>query len=325
VTDRRTPVEPAAALADVPGVALKVRVPVLRRPPGWGVLDEPALRVRATQLYLACMQQVHPLERVRDKGGCTSPGLPASWQEAVVPAFQEAPAPGPGPGLAAPMRFTAPMISMPSAPALATPAAAPAELHAAPALRKGSHWHLLPWGLLLGGAMIMTPWLIWAPLVGGLCMGLLLLQTGMLRHWLQARTLLQEAAAGTSDRRASGFAQTRGMVEVAGIEAVQAVGPRRLRFAHGGWMLTAALALVGVQAATLFATVQIKNREPAILAEAIRAAHPGREAPPGTPPGTPPDARQLLQPLQGRGAAPAAGRPDGETAEPAGPQRGAAP
>lgn len=300
MTDTPAPSAPAAPVG--PLRALDVRLPVLRRPPGWGVLDEPALRVRATQLYLVCMQQVG-----QEAGG----GLGRlAWSSGRL-APKDSPADSPEEAGLDPAR-TEPHAEV----AVEHPAVHSAE----PKLRKGSHWHLLPWVLLLGGAMIMTPWLIWAPLVGGLCMGLLLLQTGMLRHWLQARTLQEEAAAGASDLLASGFAQTRGLVDEAGIEAVQAVGPRRLRFAHGGWMLTAALVLVGVQAAMLITTLQIKSQEPAAMAGAIRAAQPGRDTRQGTPPG-PQETRVPLR--DGSTVVTAAPRPEEEG--PTGPRPGGTP
>ena len=297
MTDTPAPSAPSAPVG--PLRALDVRLPVLRRPPGWGVLDEPALRVRATQLYLVCMQQV---------GQEAGAGLGRSaWSSGPLsPEVSPKDSPTHSPEHSLEEAGLDPARTVPHAELAAQhPAVHPAE----PKPRKGSHWHLLPWVLLLGGFMIMTPWLIWAPLVGGLCMGLLLLQTGMLRHWLQARTLQEEAAAGASDLLSNGFAQTRGLGDEAGIEAVQAVGPRRLRFAHGGWMLTAALVLVGVQAAMLITTLQLKSQEPAAMVGAIRAAQPGRDARQGTPPG-PQETRALLR--DGSAAVTAAPRPEEE-------------
>jgi hypothetical protein len=190
-----------------------------------------------------------------------------------------------------------------------------------PASRKGSHWHLLPWGLLLGGTMLLAPWLIWAPLVGGLCLGLLLLQTGMLKRWLQSREPDEDAAVNLPGRGPDGETVHSPLADEAVIQAVQRVGGRRLRWAHSGWMLTAVLVLVGVQAAMLLTTVQIKNREPAAFAGAIRAAHPGRDARQSTAP----DAQQVLQPLPVGGVAPAGRRPAEEATGPAEPRRGGTP
>ena len=309
MTDTPAPSAPAAPAG--PLRALDVRLPVLRRPPGWGVLDEPALRVRATQLYLACMQQVGQ----QGVGGPVGPlglaGAPAGTAAGGAAWLQPTAVPDD--------EGTTPFAS--AAAPLKT-ALAPADTPAAPPIRKGSHWHLLPWVLLLGGAMLMTPWLIWAPLVGGLCMGLLLLQTGMLRHWLQMRTPPEEAATGTAGRMASGFDQPGGLVDEAGIQAVQAVGPRRLRFAHGGWMLTAALVLVGVQAAMLITTLQLKSREPSAVAGAIRAAQQGRDTRQGTPPG-PLQAREPLR--EGPAALTATPRPEQGSTGTTGPRPGGTP
>jgi len=286
----------ASQASALPGASFKVRLPVLRRPPGWGVLDEPALRVRATQLYLACMQQVGP--QVGPQWGPVA-GPPAGTMPDADTSY---------PLAAAHASLAAGLVS--------------ADPPAPPPHRRGGHWHLLPWVLLLGGAMLMTPWLIWAPLVGGLCMGLLLLQTGMLRHWLRSRTLQEEAVTGESGRRVSGFAHTSSQVDEADIEAVQAVGLRRLRFAHGGWMLTAALVLVGVQAAMLITTLQLKSREPAALAGAIRAAQQGRDTRQGTPPG-PIQAREPLR--EGSAALTATPRPEQGPKGATGPRPGSTP
>ena len=306
MTDTPAPSAPAAPVG--PLRALDVRLPVLRRPPGWGVLDEPALRVRATQLYLVCMQQVG-----QEAGGGFGR---LAWSSGPL-SPEVSPEVSPEDAGLDPAR-TGP----PAEPAADHPEVHPAVHPAEPKPRTGSHWHLLPWVLLLGGAMIMTPWLIWAPLVGGLCMGLLLLQTGMLRHWLQTRNPQEEVATGALGRRANGFAQPRGLIDETGIEAVQAVGPRRLRFAHGGWMLTAALVLVGVQAAMLITTLQLKSREPSAVAGAIRAAQQGRDTRQGTPPG-PLQAREPLR--EGSAALTATPRPEQGSTGTTGPRPGGTP
>ena len=299
MTDTSAPAGPAAPAGHLPG--LKLRLPVLRRPPGWGVLDEPALRVRATQLYLASMQQVH-----LDANGTLDAPRSTSGPHANAALY------------AAPVFGLSAMHDTPPAPMVAAAAMATAG-PLAPPLRptKGSHWHLLPWMVLLGGAMVLAPWLIWAPLVGGICLGLLLLQTGMLRHWLSARTPDATSADGQTafDAQAGGGS----MEDV--VEAVQGVGPRRLRFAHSGWMLAAALMLVAVQAAMLITTLELKSQEPTAIAREIRAAQSGRDGRQGVPASL----QQDEPPLQLRSAETASPPPADEPAGPAETRRSGAP
>lgn len=142
--------------------------------------------------------------------------------------------------------------------------------------------------LALMGLMALAPWLIWAPVVGGLALGILLLQTGLLRRWVaiqreraasgevsaQAPQPGQDTqAAGEAAGEAAGralLAHARGhrvpeaplgqaVRAVQVVQKVQAVRVPMVRMTHGGWLLTAALVLVGVQAAMLIATVQVQR------------------------------------------------------------------
>lgn len=87
-------------------------------------------------------------------------------------------------------------------------------------------------------------------------------------------------------------------------------------------MLTAALVLVGVQAAILITTLQIKSGEPAALAAAIRAAQPGRDVRQDTPPG-PKEAREPMR--DGSAVVSAAPRPEAEPAGAAAARQGGTP
>lgn len=240
---------------DEPSPGFTVRLPALRRPPGSRALDEPALRARATQLYLA--SQLPSVVLAAGAGGA----VPVSPVRT-----------GPGSGV--------PQAGVQAAPA-ATAAASAVPLGVRQSARQG-HWHLLPWMVLVGGIVVLTPWLIWAPVVGGLCLGLLLLQGGLVKYWISTR---QDGVAAPG--RAS-LPDSRPFVresdtppvsrESGPIGAIQEIESRRLKFANPGWLLTAVLVLLGVQAAMLLTTVQIKNGEPSTVAGALRAVQAGRAA-----------------------------------------------
>ena len=231
-----------------------LRLPVLRRPPGWTLLDEAALRARAVQLLHAQLQAAAPPD--------AEPASAASVPEAA-PAW-------------------APTPQRPTVAAAALPARvadAPPEAGIDPPARSvPSHRTLgsTPVALValsaLMGVMALAPWLIWAPLVGGLALGILLLQSGLLRRWLHAQRTQAALAEARAEAEAAcqepageaspGHAHTapgphanRGLAVV----AVQAVKAPVRRMGHEGWLLAAVLVLVGVQAAMLIATVQVQR------------------------------------------------------------------
>lgn len=228
-----------ASDAACPGPAgFRVRLPVLRRPPGWAVLDETALRARAVQLLHA---EVAPVPVMREF-------VPA---QAPQPAPRHAVAP---PHLAAGLEA---LDGMPTAP---DPAGTAAAVQARPH-RERPHRQPVGLGLMammvVIGLMALAPWLIWAPLVGGLALGILLLQTGLLRRWLAVRRQAEGLADPAPGVGAGQVPPT--LQSVQAVEAVKGVKVPALRFAHAGWLLTAVLVLVGVQAAMLITTIQVQR------------------------------------------------------------------
>lgn len=248
---------------DEPSPGFTVRLPVLRRPPGSRALDEPALRARATQLYLA--SRLPPVALAANARGAVPVGPVRTGPGSGVPeaGVQAAPAPA------------AAASAVVSAVASAVPAAA------RQAARHG-HWHLLPWVVMVGGIVLLTPWLIWAPVVGGLCLGLLLLQGGLVKYWISTRQDGVAAPVTGSRPDSRPFAHESGNPpparESGPVGAIPEIESRRLKFANPGWLLTAVLVLLGVQAAMLLTTVQIKNGEPSAVAGALRAVQAGRAA-----------------------------------------------
>jgi hypothetical protein len=156
--------------------------------------------------------------------------------------------------------------------------------------------------------MFIAPWLVWAPLVGGLCLGLLLVQTGLLRRWLAVQRAHAESSivseAGAHPGQPLGdtvdLQVNVGAACANAITPVQGRSPARLRMAHGGWLLTAALVLLGVQAAMVIATIQIRRADVVLQAVQSRANTDGRAAT-GEAPATLVLGLPELQPSLGQG------------------------
>lgn len=230
-------------------VDFPVRLPVLRRPPGWAVLEESALRTRAVQLLHAWVVVPSTVPR---PAGAVTPDAPMAVSSAAAARAHPT----------AQVSAVTPRAHAGDAP------------RQRPRPRSGMGVGLMA---LLGlmGLMALAPWLIWAPLVGGLALGILLLQTGLLRRWL----VIQHARAALADAEVQAAQEARTAPEPVGealpdeartprvleaplgpqVRAVQAVKAPVVRMAHGGWLLTATLVLVGLQAAMLIATVQVQR------------------------------------------------------------------
>jgi hypothetical protein len=227
------------------------RLPVLRRPPGWSVLNESALRARAVLLFHACVP---------------------------VPGQGDPPAPDGAPAECP----TQPPASQAAAlvdPALAlsrrTVTSGPAGQGASRLGRWSTVTLIAPLGLLILGLALLSPWLIWAPLMGGLCVGILLIQTGLIGRWLSARRarVQHQDESPPADASADARDDDRSMgAPTTPVQPVRRIGRPGLRVVNDGWLLTAALVLVGVQAAILIATFQVRRPE---AAPAAKAAPPG--------------------------------------------------
>jgi hypothetical protein len=112
----------------------------------------------------------------------------------------------------------------------------------------------LPWIVFLAGVIMVVPVLIWAPLIGGLCLGALLLQSGLMRQWVRRQNEAVRRAA-TADLGSSTAAHHA-------LTAVEAL-PTRVRIQHSGWLLAGVLFLLAVQAAMLLVVLQLKAQESA--------------------------------------------------------------
>ena len=152
-----------------------------------------------------------------------------------------------------------------TAPVAARPVPAPPEQEptaGAAAMRGGVGPTLaLPGLVLLGGLAMSAPVLVWAPLVGGLCVGIAVLQAGVVKKLLERRAALKEEALSRH-------------AEVDLAQTVSAPARSRMRQAQSGVLLTAFLVLFGLLAAVVLTTLDIKNREPAAAAEALRQKRP---------------------------------------------------
>jgi hypothetical protein len=273
---------------------LALRLPVLRRPPGWTLLDERALQARATLLFLGCVPMPQGGPQANAPIPPSGPAAPSTPIVATTPA-------------AAPARDTA----GPSAPPKQKP-----RPHPRPSPRVWRAWPLLLWTL---GLMFIAPWLVWAPLVGGLCLGILLVQTGLLRRWLAVqRAHAESAIAAESGGQPLGDAvhlQTSvAAASASALTPVQGRGPARLRIAHGGWLLTAALVLLGVQAAMVIATIQIRRADVMLQAVQTRAGADARTAL-GAAPATVVLGLPELQPSLGQGSSGARSVDEGARAQ----------
>ena len=258
---------PAAPSSGLP--ARPVLLPVLRRPPGWALLDERAVRVRAAQLLQACLE-------------------PHSVAPTGAEIHHPRHAQQPPPTLHAPRGHQShqprPLRAkgVTHSPAATSPAR-PAAPAGAADTRRGRLWRYGPALLWAIGLVVIAPWLVWAPLVGGLCLGILLIQTGLLRRWLalqKARVEPHEVqampvAAEDAARAEAGVGVVWvrvGADTLKPIRSVEGLKVPALRWAHGGWLLMAGLALLGVQAAMVIATVQIGRTGAALPVGAARPA-----------------------------------------------------
>ena len=196
----------AAAFEPSPAPDFVPRLPVLRRPPGWRMLDEPALRSRATQIYLSLLPQppldTHPGDPGRAAAGALRPGrrAPPAAQVAQVQTLNQA-----GPQQTGPRQVET------------------------------------------GEPLEQAPPVVESP--------------------GQARRFSGSGLGG------------------------QGPGVRL----HTGWLLALLLLLVGLLAAMLFATLEVKKLNPASVVNAVRAAQQDRRDGRGGAPELPPPAPDLVE------------------------------
>ena len=129
-------------------------------------------------------------------------------------------------------------------------------IKSAPVSTNSAHWLVglsgLPWLVFLAGVIMVVPVLIWAPLIGGLCVGALILQSGLMRQWVRRQTDVRfefDSSDEAVHRQRAGSLKR--------IEPI----PTREGIRHSGWLLAGVLFLLAVQAAMLIVVLQLKARE----------------------------------------------------------------
>jgi uncharacterized protein HemX len=198
-----------------------VTPPSLRELPGWRSLDEHELASRVTRLLDAGLSP-QPIRA----GSRPMHQVPAATAESPQSAR-----PSPGPQPAAPMADG---------------------LHPDTVQQWARLTLGLPWVALATALALSAPILVWAPLLGGLCLGLAGLQFGLTRRWLQ-----QGQALASGHQRAA-------------IAPRPAAAQRRT---PAGVLLLSWLVLLGLLAGiVLFSRVQQQDQPPPSTARAPRAA-----------------------------------------------------
>jgi hypothetical protein len=201
----------------------QARLPQLREPMGWRSLDERELAVRTALLLDAAMAD------------------PSARHTCIPSGAVQAQTHTPGPEAA-------------DAPAAEAPPSADAD-----AARRWGRLALgLPWLVGVGGLAMSVPVLVWAPLLGGLCLGLVGLQVALARGWIHRRQALQS--------------------EQALPPAAHSPAAAAARNTPPGLLLAAFLAVFGLLASLVLYTAALKSREPASVAEIIRAQHQAARA-----------------------------------------------
>lgn len=209
-----------------------LHLPRFKRPPGWSALDANAVRSRAAQAFIAFENP--PISA----GARTADGvMPSGSKDQADQGVAGADAPGEHQHIAA--------------PSVADSCGSNAEAHAKSGFTRGHRLYLL--AFLLGG-VVLAPWVVWAPVLGGISFGLLLIQTGLLQRWLMP---------------AAPVARSIGSI-VPDNQGAQIESRRSTR--GSGWLLVAVLILFGVQTLMLLTTLNIKSREPALSVQALQGS-----------------------------------------------------
>jgi hypothetical protein len=115
----------------------------------------------------------------------------------------------------------------------------------------------LPWLALAVGLGISVPVLIWAPLLGGVCLGLVLLQVSVIRRWARVRARRLMGQDGSAHETGT---------DPGGGDSTRLAKPRQSE----GWLLAGFLGLAALLAGILLFTLNLQNRKATGLAEAMR-------------------------------------------------------
>lgn len=201
------------------------RLPQLREPLGWRSLDEQELAVRASLLLDAAMAP------------------PTAQSFASIPASDQA-------WLKMPIgHATSPVEVLDSAERNGL------SHGVAEAVRDWGRLAVaLPWLVGLLGLVVSAPVLVWAPLLGGLCLGLVGFQVVLTRGWIQRRQVLQ--------------------VEVDLPRVPHARLADASRKTSAGVLLAALLMVFGSLVVIVIYTAALHKRESVSAGEILRAQHP---------------------------------------------------
>jgi len=205
------------------------RLPRLKRPPGWVALDAGAVRNRAAQVYLAYQDSLNAAQC--PTGGSAGAGSPghrdgASEWHSRQGASAQALAPSPLGG------------------ARGSPGSGQEQE------RSSLRW-MIPWALVFAGIAV-APWIVWAPMVGGLSAALLWLQAGQLQRW--SRTAVPGAVHAEAPFAAREYR--------AALQQEQK-GP------DTAWLLLAILILLTALAVMLITTFKVQGEGPAATAQRL--------------------------------------------------------
>lgn len=218
--------------------SIELLLPGLKRPTGWGALDADAVRSRAAQTFLAFEASI-----VTEHSATPDMDSHNTWAS-----IARSPDTMTGNGAAEINRAESCTVD-----------AKTTERDGADLSRFVWGRRSVMWGVLLGG-IVLAPWVVWAPVLGGLSFGLLIIQAGLLTRWLMASSPTVEAEADWASQ-----------------DSIALTAPHRL--CHGsGWLLVAILVLFGVQAIMLLTTFNMKGRESMAAAQTLQSIHRERAA-----------------------------------------------
>jgi len=213
--------------------SIELLLPVLKRPTGWGALDADAVRSRAAQTFLA-------FEASMVAEHLATPDMDSHNTWASI--------------ARSPDTMTGAGVAETNLAQSYTADAKSTERDGADLSRFSWGYRPVMCGVLLGG-IVLAPWVVWAPVLGGLSFGLLIIQAGLLKRWLMPSSSTEEAEA---DRTS--------------YDAITLTAPQRSR--HGsGWLLVAILVLFGVQAIMLLTTLNMKSRESMVAIQNLQSIH----------------------------------------------------
>lgn len=202
-------------------------LPRLKRPPGWVALDAGAVRNRAAQVYLAYQDSLGAAQcPTGGSAGAGSPGYrdgASEWDSRQGASAQA-------------------LAASPLGGARGNPGSGQE--------RSALRW-MIPWALVFAG-IALAPWIVWAPMVGGLSAAVLWLQAGQLQRW--SRT----AAPGAVHAEAP-FAAP----EYRAALQQEHKGP------DTAWLLLAILILLTALAVMLITTLKVQGEGPAATAQRL--------------------------------------------------------